>query len=264
VGRRVWANIVGVVLGWAWIGPSHFGLTPIQAADLQTIRQRGHLIVAVKDNLRPLGFRDEQGQLEGLEIDLAHRLAADLLGKADAVVLRPVANQDRLTALLNDEVDIVIARMTATGPRARLVDFSVPYYQDGTALITRNANLQRLSDLGTQPLAILNGSSTIAELRAVLPDANLFAVDSYADAFQQLETGQAIAFAADASLLSGWMQEHPEYHLLPGLMSSEALCIAMPKGLQYDELRRQIDTAILRWQKEGWLQERIAYWGLAH
>ncbi len=55
------------------------------AAEMPEIQQRGYLKIAVKDNLRPLGFRDANGNLQGLEIDLAQRLAVDLLGKADAV-----------------------------------------------------------------------------------------------------------------------------------------------------------------------------------
>ena len=36
----------------------------------------------------------------------------------------------------------------------------------------------------------------------------------------------------------------------------------MPKGLQYDELRRKVNSAILNYLETGWLQERISYWGL--
>ena len=60
------------------------------AAQMPEIQRRGYLNIAVKDNLRPLGFRDANGNLQGLEIDLAKRLAVDLLGKADAVKLQPV------------------------------------------------------------------------------------------------------------------------------------------------------------------------------
>ncbi|MEM6592000.1 MAG: transporter substrate-binding domain-containing protein, partial [Cyanobacteria bacterium P01_C01_bin.73] len=49
---------------------------PAAAAELEQIEQRGYLIVAVKDNWRPLGFRDEAGELAGLEIDIAKALAA--------------------------------------------------------------------------------------------------------------------------------------------------------------------------------------------
>lgn len=41
--------------------------TTAQAGTLKEIQQRKKLIVAVKDNLPLLGFRDENGNLQGLE-----------------------------------------------------------------------------------------------------------------------------------------------------------------------------------------------------
>ena len=110
------------------------------------IVQRGQLIVAVKDNLHPLGFRDAKGTLQGLEIDIAQRLAQELLGKSGSVVLRPVNNQDRLAVVLNGQVDLTIARVTATSSRSRVVSFSIPYYLDGTALVTNTSAIQGISD----------------------------------------------------------------------------------------------------------------------
>jgi polar amino acid transport system substrate-binding protein len=250
------------VLAVAWIGVQIVAPLSALAADLTTIRHRGHLVVAVKDNMQPLGFRNDQGQLEGLEIDIAHRLAEELLGDEMQVMLYPVSNQERLPVLLSGEVDLVIARVTATPSRARLVDFSDPYYIDGTTIVTKDPSIQRIADLNRRAIAILDGSTTINTLRFLLPQADLIGVHSYQDALNQLESGEAVAFAADASVLTGWIQTYPDYHLLPGLLSAEALSIAMPKGLQYYDLRQQVNEAITRWRAEGWLQERIEHWGL--
>jgi polar amino acid transport system substrate-binding protein len=233
-----------------------------RAADLEAIQQRGYLIVAVKDNLRPLGFRDDLGNLQGLEIDLAQRLAAELLGRPDAVRWQPVANRDRLTVVLESKVDLTIARVTATPTRSRIVSFSIPYYIDGIALVTKDTSVQRLGDVEQRTVAVLNGSSTIAKLRYALPKAKLVGVNSYTEARSLLESGGAAAFAADASVLTGWIQEYPQYRLLPTLLSAEPLCVVMPKGVQYDELRRRVNNAIARLKAEGWLQQRAIYWGL--
>lgn len=252
---------LGTILGFLLVG-SCLEARPVFAAELEEIEQRGYLTVAVKDNLRPLGFRTADGALVGLEIDIARRLAADLLGDAEALRLEPVANQDRLPRVIEGEVDLAIAHVTVTGPRARVVNFSRPYYTDGTALVTRDATLQQLSDLRNLPIAVLEGSSAIASVRSLLPAAQLVGVSSYEEALTYLETDRAIAFAGDASVLTGWVQEYPQYRLLPTLLSAEALSIVMPHGLQYDDLRRRVNDAIDRWQAEGWLQERIEYWGL--
>ncbi len=233
----------------------------LRAAELKEIRQRGYLIVAVKDNLPPLGFRDPRGQLSGFEIELAHYLAEALLGR-DAVVLKPVSNAERLEVLQTGEVDLTIARVTATAARFRVVNFSTPYYFDGTGLITKAAGIQNLSDLGAQKIAILAGSSTIAGLRFILPTAALVGVDSYQEAQSLLEAGRVKAFAADASVLSYWAQQDPQYHVLPSRLSAEPLSVVLPKGLQYDPLRREVNQAIAQSKATGWLPSRLRYWGL--
>lgn len=232
------------------------------AATMPEIQRRGYMIVAVKDNSPPLGFKDETGKLQGLEIDLAQRLAADLMGKADAVKLQPIMNRDRLSAVYNHQVDIAIARVTATEARSRLVSFSVPYYYDGTVLITKIASIQGLSDLQHQKIAVLNHSSTIADIRYYIPSAKLIGVDSYTEAQQQLESNAVTAFAADASLMSAWVKKNNEYRILPIKLSTAPLSVVMPKGLQYDDLRRDVNEAIATYIAQGWLKQRIQYWGL--
>lgn len=237
------------------------GLTA-SAAEMPEIQQRGYLTVAVKDNLRPLGFRDASGNLQGLEIDLAQRLAVDLVGKAEAVKFKPVANRDRLSVVLDKKVDFAIARVTATESRSRIVSFSVPYYLDSTVLVTKDASVQQLSDLAKQKVAVLNNSSTIAKVRYYVPNAELVGVNSYDEAREGIENNAAVAFAADASVLSGWVQQYPQYRLLAIKLSTEPLSVVMPKGLQYDELRRNVNQAIARYLAEGWLKQRSEYWGL--
>lgn len=256
------ATLISGIVSLSLVGVPFMVLPLSVAADLQTVQQRGRLIVAVKDNTRPLGFRGADGQLQGLEIDLARRLAQELLGRSDAIELKPVANQDRLIAVLDGQVDLVIARVTSTTLRSRVVSLSVPYYLDGTALVTRDSSVQQVADIRKQTIAVLEGSSTIATLKYRLPDATLISVPSYEAAHTLLEDGKAVAFAADASLLTGWMQEFPQYHLLTPTLSAEPLCILMPKGLQYEALRLRINQLITRWIAEGWLQERANYWGL--
>lgn len=235
---------------------------PSHSAELTEIQQRGYLIVAVKDNLRPLGFRNAQGNLQGLEIDIARKLAEDLLGKKEAIKFQPVANRDRLDVVLTGKADLTIARVTATSSRARLVSFSTPYYLDGTALLTKKATVQQLAQLTKAKITVLNGSSTIATVRYLLPNAELVGVNAYQQAREILDADTAVAFAADASVLSGWVQEYPQYHLLPTLLGAEPLCVVMPKGLQYDQLRQRVNATLNRLQSTGWLQQTAAAWGL--
>jgi polar amino acid transport system substrate-binding protein len=247
----------GMILGVQLAAP------PIAvSADLATIRARGHLIVAVKDNWRPLGFRDEAGELVGLEVDVARQLAQEILGNPDAVVFHPVPNAERLSAVMEDRVDVAIAGVAITPGRMRLVNFSVPYYLDGTALITRQASVQELRNLTRSRVAVLDNSATVPTVRYILPAATLVGVTSYEAALRALETGEVDAFAGDVTVLSGWVQEYPNYRILPTLLSAAPLAVVLPKGRQYADLQRSINTVLTRWHETGWLEERATYWGL--
>ncbi|MDZ7956571.1 MAG: transporter substrate-binding domain-containing protein [Aulosira sp. DedQUE10] len=232
------------------------------AAQIPEIQRRGYLTIAVKDNLRPLGFRDANGNLQGLEIDLAQHLAGDLLGKPNAVKLQPVANRDRLSVVLNNKVDFAIARVTATESRSRLVSFSVPYYFDGSYIVVKDTGIQQINQLAKRKIAVINNSSTIADVKYYVPNAELVGVNSYEEAREQIESNTVAAFAADASILSGWVQQYPQYRLLPTKLSTAPLSVVMPKGLQYDDLRLQVNGAIARYIAEGWLKQRAHAWGL--
>jgi len=237
-----------------------------QAADLSEIRDRGYIIVAIKNNRAPLGFIDESGNLSGFEIDIARRLAAELLGDSSAVEFVPVQNVERLNVVLEDRVDFAIAAITLTEMRRRIVRFSDPYYLDGAAFVTTRASVQSLQDLRISKIALLDRSSTVPHVRFILPGAQLVGVSSYEEGQQLLASGAGAAFAGDASVLAGWLgnstSENERYRILPDILSADPLAIALPKGQQYDSLQSAINSALRRWYAENWLQERAAFWGL--
>ena len=248
------------------------GTSPVFAASLKEIQQRGYITVAVKDNFPPLAFRDESGNLQGLEIELAQRLAQDLLGKPDAsnsdklvelVKFQPVTNLQRLEEVEKGEVDMAIAKVTATYSRERIVNFSVPYYFDGGVIAVKDTSFQKLADLQNSKIAVLKNSSTVAPLRYYLPKADLVGVDSYLEGQSLLENNLVAAIAADITSLSNWIKQNPQYRLLSTKISTQPLSVVMPKGLQYDELRRQVSQLIGSYLETGWLKQRAQYWGLS-
>ena len=249
-GLSGWPGLTG------WLAPTAV------AAELDEIRARGYLVVAVKDNWYPMGFRSDSGELVGFEIDIARRLAEALLGDPDAVQFQPVSNVDRVNAVVEGEVDLAIASVTITAARQRIASFSEPYYLDGVGFITASPQVQTLADLSRQRVALLNSSNTVAHVRYILPEAELVPVASYQEALELLETGQAEAFAGDVTVLTGWQQQDGCYRVLDALISAEPLAIVLPKGTQYSPLRRDINALIRTWYADGWLQQRARTWGL--
>lgn len=249
------------------------GTSSAFAASLKEIQQRGYINVAVKDNFPPLAFRDESGNLQGFEIEIAQRLAKDLLVKSNVsnsdkldidklVKFKPVSNLQRLKAVEKGEVDLTIAKVTATPSRERIVNFSIPYYFDGGFIATKDTSFKKLTDLQNSKIAVLKNSSTIASLRYYLPEADLIGVKSYLEGERLIDNNQVSAFAADVTSLSNWIKQNPQYRLLPTKISTQPLSVVMPKGLEYDELRRQVSQLIGSYLQSGWLKERAKYWGL--
>lgn len=250
-------------LAWAlllWVSPPP--QLPAEATELETILQRGYVVVGVKDNLPPLGYRDGQGRLVGFEIELAQKIALSWFGDRESVQLKPLANRDRLAALLSGEVDLLLANLTVTGDRARLVQFSPPYYQSGIAILTDQPRLQRLADLQGQRLAVIDQSSSIAVVQSRLPRLTLVPYPSYAAALAGMGRGEADAIAADAAVLAGWRQQYPEYYQLGPLLSTAPLAIALPKGLQHDSLRQRLGHTLHQLEADGWLDRQRQRWQL--
>lgn len=247
------AAIFIVINGWQAVA---------QAGTLAEIQQRRKVVIAVKNNLPPLGFRDRNRNLQGLEIDIARKLAEEIFADPAAVELIPVVNQDRLKVVIDGTVDLTIAKVTITPNRLRVVDFSRHYYLDSTGIVTDRPNIIKTGDLVGKKVAVLNNSSTIAALQYITPQAKLIGVDSYQQAQAWLSAGKVVAVAADRSVLLGWTKTQPNYRVLPEKLSIEAVGIVMPKGTKYQSLRDVVDRAIGSWQASGWLEQRIRYWGL--
>ncbi|BAQ66578.1 transporter substrate-binding domain-containing protein [Geminocystis sp. NIES-3709] len=224
----------------------------------QEIEKKGLLTIAVKDNLRPLGYRDQEGNLRGFEIDLAHRLALELLGEEKAVQLIPVNNQERIQIVTDVEVDLAIASVTANASRRRIVDFSDSYYLDGTGILVKKG---KKIDL-TKKIGVLSNSRSIDQIRYNLPRVTLQAVSSYEKALELMELGEIEGFAGDITVLVGWVQENSDYELLSKVFGGYPLSIVLPKGRQYQELRDKVNQVIRKLNQEGWLEEKAKYWGL--
>ena len=254
--RKYWQAIILIIFFIAL--PSN-----VRSAELAEIEARGNLIVGIKDNLRPLGYRDQNGNLAGLEIDIAHRLAEELLGDKEAIEFIPVLNQNRLEIVIEDEVDLVIASVTMTPSRQRLVNFSDYYFLTDIGIIVAKNSLPINLYKFQGKIGVLKNSRAIDELKYNLPELQLTSVISYQQASTLMEKGEIQGFAGDITVLTGWTQQNPQYKLLDNRWGGYPLAIVLPKGRQYQSLRDRVNQIIRQLKQEGWLEERAKFWGLA-
>lgn len=97
-------------------------------------RDGAPLRIAVSASREPFCFKDETGNICGFDAELAYRIANRLN--------RPLQFQDMkfsalITALQTGKADVIISLMNDTPERAKVVDFSIPYYESYRALLQK-------------------------------------------------------------------------------------------------------------------------------
>jgi len=101
------------------------------------VMERGKVVVGVKADYKPWGYRDSDGSIVGMEIDFA-QAAADAMG----VELETVAVQssNRMQFLEQGKIDMMIATMSDRADRREIVGIVQPnYYTSGTNIMAPKA-----------------------------------------------------------------------------------------------------------------------------
>src|SRR5712671_5245650 len=97
-------------------------------AAIATIRNRGRLIVGLDIGSNLFSFRDPiTGEITGFDVDIAGEIARDIFGTPSQVEYRILSSADRVAALQNNQVDIVVKTMSITCDRKKQVAFSTVY-----------------------------------------------------------------------------------------------------------------------------------------
>src|SRR5581483_10985384 len=128
-----------------------------QADVLDDIKKRGTLIVGVKPDYKPFGFRDPSGALIGIEPDLAADVAKKLGVKLELV---PVLSANRMEFLNQGKIDLMIATMSDKPERRKVVQVIEPlYYSDSVNILLRkDAPVKSWEDLKGKKLCGTTGA----------------------------------------------------------------------------------------------------------
>ena len=102
---------------------------------LQTVLERGHVIVGTGSTNPPWHFEDATGKLVGMDIDLARLLAKGLFEDPEKVEFVLGAADARIPNLVTDKVDVIFQFMTITPGRAQQAEFTIPYYREGVGFM---------------------------------------------------------------------------------------------------------------------------------
>jgi len=200
-----------------------------QAGRIEEIKARGYVRIGVSLGGEPVGFRDARNEPVGYDVDVARQLAARL---GVPVRFSDVSSDARISMLRSRQLDLVVANVSITPQRARVVDFSAPYNLAGLRVIAqKSAGIKTLADLNGKRVVVGRGTTADAFLKQSAPRAQFIYTDTFApDGVLLLQQKRADAGIEDSSLLDYLASKNPQLETLPTLYGNTPIGIAMAKG----------------------------------
>lgn len=244
-------------------------LAPLSAAAEQCtnetwnkIAERGKIVVGVKADYKPWGFRNTDGSLAGMEIDMAQNVA-DTLGVELELV--PVVSSNRMQFLEQGQIDLMIATMTDRKDRRDIVGIVGPnYYTSGTNIMAPKAlGLKDWDELRDRPVCGIQGAfyNQIVEDRY---GATIVAFGGTAEAKQALRDRKCIAFVYDDSSIGSDIASGNWDDFEMPLVSEDdsPWGLAVPKAEENCIFGNFMSGMQFNWHRDGTLIELEKKWGI--
>jgi polar amino acid transport system substrate-binding protein len=198
---------------------------------VENIRTRGRLIVGLDIGSNLFSFRDPvTGQITGFDVDIAGEIARDIFGTPSQVEYRILSSADRIAALKNNQVDVVVKTMTITCERKKQVAFSTVYLTANQRILApRDSNIQQASDLSGRRVCVAKGTTSLQRVQQITPPPIIVGVVTWADCLVALQQGQVDAVSTDDSILAGLVVQDPYLHIVGPSMNQEPYGIGINK-----------------------------------
>lgn len=197
---------------------------------LEEIKASGSISIGVFSDKNPFGYVDENGEYQGYDVYFARRIGEDL-GIAVNFVSTEAAN--RVEYLETGKVDIILANFTVTPERAEKVDFALPYMNVALGVVSPNSRvITDLSEISAEDrVIVISGTTAEDYLIKNNPEITLQKYDTYANAKNALENGNAVAWANDNTEVIAFALQNEGYTVgIPSLGSQDTIAPAVSKG----------------------------------
>ncbi len=204
----------------------------------------------------PFNLVDENGELQGFDVDIAKALCAAMETECTFV------KQDWdgiIPALLAGKYDAIVASMSITEERQKAVDFTERYYTNKLRFIAGRDLELDISAAGLRGLNVGAQRATIAGefLEEHYPDANVRLYDTQENTYLDLATGRLDAVLADALVNYEWLNSDAgtayEFKGAP-VFEGDRIAIALRKG--NPDLVARFNAAIQKIRADG-IYQRI-------
>jgi polar amino acid transport system substrate-binding protein len=259
VGNRFLHLLVGILLATGLLA---LGGRQANADDLAAIKQRGTLIVGVKVDYPPFGFRSPSGEIEGIEPALAADVAKSLGVKLELV---PVTASNRIQLLQQGKIDLIIATMNSTMERRAAVDIVRPYYYAAgyNIMVPKSMNLKSWAELkGKLACGIQGAYYNYEATKNFRLQVTAFA--GTAEALTALKEGRCVGLLFDDTAIEGYLLESEWNEYEMPLKSQEVQPWGLAVRKDQPEWAAYLSDIVKKWAKDGTILDLETKYHIGH
>lgn len=126
-------------------------------SSLDKVKQEGVFVLGLDDSFPPMGYRDENGEIVGFDIDVAREVCSRL---GVGLVLQPIDWNSKEQELATGNIDCIWNGFTITEERLDNMLFSDPYVKNAQVVVVNASSpVQTLADLAGASIGVQAGSS---------------------------------------------------------------------------------------------------------
>ncbi len=259
--RICFVTLVGAALlaltGCGWMPSRTPATVTADAPALKAIR------VGMAAKHPPLSYV-EKGEVKGIEVDLARRLAADT---GMRVTLLQMPREQLIPALQSGKIDVIMAGMAITEALEQKVSFATPYLRTGQVVLIREQDVNPLAlpeslRAPGRRIGVVRGTSGEQTVRTKLPLAQVAAFTRTGEGVRALKAGRVDYFIdEETSIWRFGMEENPNNAGLVALYTplvEEDLAWAVRK--RDTKLKEKLDAEVASMKQRGVIDAIVGRW----
>ena len=219
------------------------------AAELKTV-ESGKLIMSTNAAFPPYEMVADDGSFEGIDVEVAGAIAEKL---GLELVVDDMDFDAALLAVQQNKSDIVMAGVTVTDERLKVMDFSDTYAEGIQSIIVpEDSDIASADDLTGKAIGTQRGTTGYIYCTDDFGEDNVIAYDDGLTAVQALNNGQVDAVVIDNAPAQEFVAANPGLKILDTAYAQEDYAIGVAKG--NTQLLDAINGALEELQDDGTLQ----------
>ena len=231
-----------------------------QDNSLQNVLDKGTLVLGLDDSFPPMGFRDENNNIVGFDIDVATEVANRM---GVELKLQPIEWSTKEIELNTGSVDCLWNGLSIDDERKQAMDLSEPYMTNRMVLVVLNdSEYTDQASLAGKTIGVQNGSTAekiLEESDFAKTIGNTIGFKDNVTAFMELETKGIDAIFMDEVVANyAITSQNKDFKVLEDGLTEEEYAVGFKKG--NTALKNEVQKYIDEMKADGTMTQISEKW----